>query len=1225
MRTLLFFPLLAATFFGLGRLCLARVRFARAAETLVFSSALGMAVLGYLVFLLGALGRMTPPAVALVFGLCVAISLPVLAQWLRRLSWKPPRLTPVESLCLALLIGAALVNLLVTLNPVLESDSYEYHVPIPKAWLVAGRFFAMPYYLQSNYHLLGELLNAVALSISPNDMALCKLIAWHAGLLLAAATWCFGRSFFSARTAWVAAAVVYLIKDISWLSGTAYVDLTHGLFVWLGIFAMIRAAQLRVPAWHVLAGVFFGGAFASKQSGALFFAMAWLACGVVLVLEPPRRRQLGQWLAGGVVAGALMVLIASPWMAKNCLYANNPVFPFAARAFPMTPEYARAASVLTDYYGDPEGFSLWSLRSLDRISTAWGFSRRMLEGGGALLVFWMIAGGLVAALVRLHLPLALQILLALGLIAAPWFAWVPNRFLVGFFPAFVLFFIETLRRASGRRRALFALAAVALLSLHGGIFALYNSRTRLTSLSALGGPMLSMRAREQWLARNDPSYPVVQRVNASLARGDRLLAASSFPALAWIDAPFLPNPHTLAPPLPLLLWERFHDADAMRRWLAAQAITHVLIRRDEAEAVEKESGFVSGWMEFVFEMNGFVLYRLADRMEGDARDARDTSDASERGARRGLRARPEVYVVPTLLGLFLLQRQLKWELHTSSNTLSGALDSALSPSEGGGVLARGGSARARESKKERNGLAASELRQNKNARGTPADRRAGPRGGPAHRFCQRLLRRPARRPHLLSRGCRRARRPPPRRAQQRPLDARPQRPRPALLSAGGSGRDPRGDGNGRLHRHFRGADRRAPAGGAPARRARQGHRLHARDGARTRHGAGAGDRDLHRGRAQGERLAQDHRPHPRRGAGGVTRRRVLIVRLSAIGDVVHVLPALAALRRAWPDAHLAWLVESLSAPLLEGHPLLDEILVYPRKQWRKRGYVRSFLAGDVRRFFGGLRARRFDLAIDFQGLTKSAALPWLAGVPERIGYGDADAREASRWFYTTRCRPAGDCVHVVRRNLALLAPLAVPTEPVEFPFPDYAADRERLDRKLEAEGIGRAEPLVAINPGAGWETKRWPPAHCGALAGMIAREFGCPVLVTWGPGEEALVARTLEAVEPGLRGRVRAAPPTTLRELATLLDRARVAIGGDTGPIHLAAARGVPVVAIYGGSDPKRNGPVGPRPARVLDNPAIPCYPCWKVRCDCATPLACMTTVAPERVLAAVREAMERL
>ena len=355
----------------------------------------------------------------------------------------------------------------------------------------------------------------------------------------------------------------------------------------------------------------------------------------------------------------------------------------------------------------------------------------------------------------------------------------------------------------------------------------------------------------------------------------------------------------------------------------------------------------------------------------------------------------------------------------------------------------------------------------------------------------------------------------------------------------------------------------------------------------------------------------------------MSRQRILIVRLSAIGDVVHTLPALAALRRAMPEAHLAWIVESLSAPLLEGHPTIDELIVYPRARWKERGYLRS-LPRDIRGFFGQMRRRRFDVAIDFQGLTKSALIPWLSSIPTRIGFGGEDGREISRWFYTARLTPPDEVRHVIHRNLHLLAGLGITTQSVEFPFPDLSAERERMDRRLEQQGIHSRERLVFLNPGAGWETKRWPAEYFGRLAGLIVRENDCGVLMTWGPGEEALVGTALGEVPADLRERVHRAPPTTLRELAALLDRCSVMVGGDTGPVHLAAARGVPVVGIYGGSDPKRNGPItGPACIQIIENTEVECIHCWQVHCDNPPP-KCLITIKPETVFEAVRAIWNR-
>jgi len=351
--------------------------------------------------------------------------------------------------------------------------------------------------------------------------------------------------------------------------------------------------------------------------------------------------------------------------------------------------------------------------------------------------------------------------------------------------------------------------------------------------------------------------------------------------------------------------------------------------------------------------------------------------------------------------------------------------------------------------------------------------------------------------------------------------------------------------------------------------------------------------------------------------------RILIVRLSAIGDVIHTLPALAALRRAFPRAHITWIVESASGPLLQGHPLLDELIVYPRAYWRRRGYARS-LPRAIPRFFSQMRKGRFDVAIDFQGLTKSSLIPWLGSIRKRIGYGGGDGREISQWFYTATVRPPDRIRHVVRRNLYLLTALGLAAadcesaEP-EFPLPDFSAERATVDRKLEAQGIDRAKRMVFLNPGARWETKRWPAQYFGHLATLIVEKIGCDVMITWGPGDEPLVDAALAEIRRPARSLVHRAPPTTLREFAAMLDHCLVMVGGDTGPVHLAAARGVPVSAIYGGSDPERNGPVGPAPVRVIAERAVECHPCWKTRCD-SPPPRCLTAIKPEVVLETMRE-----
>ena len=350
--------------------------------------------------------------------------------------------------------------------------------------------------------------------------------------------------------------------------------------------------------------------------------------------------------------------------------------------------------------------------------------------------------------------------------------------------------------------------------------------------------------------------------------------------------------------------------------------------------------------------------------------------------------------------------------------------------------------------------------------------------------------------------------------------------------------------------------------------------------------------------------------------------RILLIRMSALGDIIHALPALSALRKARPDAHIGWLVEDAGAPLLEGHPLLDTVHVLPRKAWRKNPF--TTLAGPIRNLATELRSLRYDVAVDFQGLTKSAFWAKLCGAKDRIGSGGEGAKEVSRFFYSRPVHPAADQSHVIQKNLSLLRPLDVQNPEIEFHV-HLAKESLEWGEKMWGD-CGDRFARVVINLGAGWKTKRWPAAAYGRLAKALVEEAGARVVFAWGPGEETLLQTALEAVgqradppkasnadsigaEPGLY----ALPPSTFTQLGAILRRAHLAVGGDTGPTHLAAALGIPTLGIYGASDAKRNGPWGAHCA-VIQRDDPPCVPCWRTHCDWEEPLACLTHISVETV-----------
>lgn len=290
--------------------------------------------------------------------------------------------------------------------------------------------------------------------------------------------------------------------------------------------------------------------------------------------------------------------------------------------------------------------------------------------------------------------------------------------------------------------------------------------------------------------------------------------------------------------------------------------------------------------------------------------------------------------------------------------------------------------------------------------------------------------------------------------------------------------------------------------------------------------------------------------------------RILIVRLSAIGDVVHGLPVLGALRDALPRAFLGWAVEGRAADLLRGHAALDKLVVVPR------GWLKS--PNAVLALRRSLRELRFDVTIDLQGLSKSAIAARLSGAPRRIGFGGDDGREISRWLNNELVEPTR--THVVDRNLELLAPLAIDRPQARFDLVDSAASATAATRLLELMRLG--DRFAIINPGAGWPSKLWPAQRYAEVARRLGQSRKVRSLVVWAGDQERAWA---EQIARGSGGLATLAPATSLIELAAIARRASLFIGSDTGPLHLAAAVGTPCVALFGPSPGERNGPYGPR------------------------------------------------
>lgn len=315
--------------------------------------------------------------------------------------------------------------------------------------------------------------------------------------------------------------------------------------------------------------------------------------------------------------------------------------------------------------------------------------------------------------------------------------------------------------------------------------------------------------------------------------------------------------------------------------------------------------------------------------------------------------------------------------------------------------------------------------------------------------------------------------------------------------------------------------------------------------------------------------------------------RILIVRLSAMGDVIHTLPAAQALRDAYPNATIGWLIEDRWAELLcapgtprrgprsPQRPLVDWVHTVKLTGWRKSLFQLSTVE-QIARVWNDVRSARYDVALDLQGAIRSAILARWARVP--LIFGSAQPREwpASLW-YARPVIPRGD--HVVVQNLSIAEELL--GKEVRLPQVDLPRDplaEARIEDRLAEAAV---KHFAILNPGAGWGAKRWPPERYGQVARALAR-CGIRSIVNYGPGEEKL-ARETEAASAGAA----IVMQTTISELIALTRRAKLFVGGDTGPMHLAAALRVPAVAIFGPTDPARNGPYGTASV-VLRNPASP-------------------------------------
>lgn len=337
--------------------------------------------------------------------------------------------------------------------------------------------------------------------------------------------------------------------------------------------------------------------------------------------------------------------------------------------------------------------------------------------------------------------------------------------------------------------------------------------------------------------------------------------------------------------------------------------------------------------------------------------------------------------------------------------------------------------------------------------------------------------------------------------------------------------------------------------------------------------------------------------------------KILIVKPSSLGDVVHALPFLKAIKTAIRDAQITWVISKSLSGILEGNPLIDRIIEIDKESWKKPSRI-SKTTQEIINLVKTLRSEHFDMVIDLQGLLRSGLITFFSNSPLKIGF--HHAREGSRLFYNKKI-PVNGTLHAVDRCLEIANFLNAHTERVEFPLHVDDVARQEVKNLL-----GNISDYIVIVPSARWETKRWKPENFG----LLVSKLDLPCVITGSRSDKNIIQQVVSS--SGGKG-INLCDKTGLKELIALLSGARAVVSNDSGPLHIAAALGVPVVALFGPTDPKKTGPYGwsevpdrgkNRNIKVIKS-SFPCSPCFKKKCK--DPL-CMSRIRVETVFREIQE-----
>jgi lipopolysaccharide heptosyltransferase II len=347
--------------------------------------------------------------------------------------------------------------------------------------------------------------------------------------------------------------------------------------------------------------------------------------------------------------------------------------------------------------------------------------------------------------------------------------------------------------------------------------------------------------------------------------------------------------------------------------------------------------------------------------------------------------------------------------------------------------------------------------------------------------------------------------------------------------------------------------------------------------------------------------------------------KFLILRLSAVGDVIRTLPAVKALKENHSSSEIAWIVEEPSRTLLESQPEIDKVILFPRKRWAEglkspRRIWRTFR--EMGEFILNLRRQKFDVALDFHGILKSGLLSFLSGAPKRIGFDRRSSKEGNSLFTNLKVNLPQERISRFHRNLALLRGIGLEIKNYNPGLHVPSEDREYVDSFFSSLTPFPKRPWIAIHPGTSAKTsfKRWMPDRYSQLADRLIHELQATVIFTWGPGELSLV----ENIQKGMKESSVAGPTTqSLTQLAEVFRRCNLYIGGDTGPMYIASLVGIPLVVVYGPTDPILYEPFGLHRKVMKEVGCNPCYPYRKRSCK---KIECLRAIAVEDVFEAAKE-----